>query len=366
MSKKKRILIFSFYNKKGKIYEYVFHLLNQYRQITEYIIFVANGILCEESRSKLNCVVDEIVIRKNEGYDGEAYRKIVLQLIEQEKIWNYDELILSNDTYFGPLRPWHIIFSSSNIKETDFWGLTRWNGGYSELLETYVPEHVQGYFIVIKKNILQSEVWFNFWKTMPIIKTYKDAVVNYEIGLTSYLVAHGFKYDVWLEENKSNGNIYLQEPYKIIKDYGFPIIKRKAVSILNEQGIKAVEYIRNYCDYDISMIEDYKREMHENPFEVSNLKSFCKKYHNIYLYGNGKWARSLTYYLNKIGVKIKKYIVTEYTKDDDLHEVVEYHIGLIKRDEGVIIAIKDYEAVYELLIKAGLKNQILKPWDNMN
>lgn len=94
---------------------------------------------------------------------------------------------------------------------------------------------------------------------------------------------------------------------------------------------------------------------------MQDIIDFCEGHTKIYIYGYGKWAKNLTYFLDKIGVGIEKYIVTENNQVMNSDMVISYSHGMIKEGEGIIIAIKEYENVYEMLIKDCTYEQILKP-----
>lgn len=53
---------------------------------------------------------DHIVIRENIDYDAGAYKEIISGLAQNDELKNWDEIVLFNDTFYGPFFDWQIIF----------------------------------------------------------------------------------------------------------------------------------------------------------------------------------------------------------------------------------------------------------------
>ncbi len=67
------------------------------------ILAVVNGALGPDGRERLAPVVDEVLERQNTGFDIGAQRDALRHLGEQ--VSEFDEIVLTNDTWFGPVRP---------------------------------------------------------------------------------------------------------------------------------------------------------------------------------------------------------------------------------------------------------------------
>ena len=63
-----------------------------------------NGDLTEQGRERLESVADTVWVRENVGFDVWGY-KSALEHFGQERLAEYDELILMNYTWFGRCAP---------------------------------------------------------------------------------------------------------------------------------------------------------------------------------------------------------------------------------------------------------------------
>ena len=107
---KRRIVILSLYDPEGIVDEYVFYLIKSFHLISSRIVVVSNSIISMEQQSKIREYTDDIVIRENIGYDGGAYKYVITEYLKNEDWSKWDQLILSNDTFYGPLYLWENMF----------------------------------------------------------------------------------------------------------------------------------------------------------------------------------------------------------------------------------------------------------------
>ena len=68
----KRLCIFCFYDKNGVVDSYIEYLLNDLRSCSAYIIVVVNGSVNFDGRLILQKYSNQIIIRRNMGFDGGA------------------------------------------------------------------------------------------------------------------------------------------------------------------------------------------------------------------------------------------------------------------------------------------------------
>ncbi|WP_392375513.1 rhamnan synthesis F family protein, partial [Streptococcus suis] len=95
-----------------------------------------------------------------------------------------------------------------------------------------VPEHLQSYFMVFKKRILQSQVFVGFWSSVSELTDIQDVIKLYESQLTKILLSEGYSYKCVLDtsiccKTLENSNITLEYPEVILKN-NVPFIKIKS------------------------------------------------------------------------------------------------------------------------------------------
>lgn len=272
--KSKRLGVFVFFDRDSLIDDYVIYSLNSLNEAVDNILFVSNSPLSEEELKKLDKFNLEISIRENKGLDAGAF-KYLYDKYGKDYFTQYDELILMNDTFFGPFKPYKDIINEMNNRDIDFWGLTAnydSPDGTKKAVDGYIHSHVQTYFVAYRKTVLESELFNKYWKKYNINKNDSfEKVVNRHESYFSYLLEkEGFKWDTYLkldhyrsENYKYNYNIYGYSGYSLIKYFDCPFIKRKQFAFnrvdamyLNDGSdtINAFNYIKENLNYDTNMI----------------------------------------------------------------------------------------------------------------
>ena len=153
----KRFSMYCFYDKDGIVGEYVFYYLKALKEVSEFLYVIVNGCINENDRTKLLTIANRVDIRENYGYDAYAYKHALNEC--KNILPEYDELILSNNSFYGPLYPLTNMFEcmenrdkrSSNDSNIDFWGITIHLRSDSILSHKqklpYINEHIQSYFV---------------------------------------------------------------------------------------------------------------------------------------------------------------------------------------------------------------------------
>lgn len=270
----KRLGVFIFYDRDQMIDDYVMYMLDSLNDAVEKIIFVSNSDLSKEELSKLDKYNIDINIRENKGLDAGAF-KYVYDKYKREYLSSFDELILLNDTFFGPFRPFKDIINDMGDRDIDFWGLTaNFNSpdGTNHSKDGYIHSHIQTYFVAYRKNVLESDFFNKYWSKYDINKnnSFEKVVNNHETYFTYSLEKQGFKWDTYVnldhykkDEMKYNYNIYGYSAYTLLRYYNCPFIKRKNFvfnkldALYMNNGLdtyKSLEWIKENTNYDINMI----------------------------------------------------------------------------------------------------------------
>lgn len=368
-----RIGVFVFFDYEGIVDDYVEKLLFSMQEVLSKLYIVVNGKLTNDSKKVLEKYANYILFRENAGYDAGAYKNIILDYFSVND-WNtFDEIVLFNNTFYGPFFSMGNLFEVfSSDKDTDFWGLSRWIGGESTLLhEKNLPAHIQAYFIVIKRNILQSNFWLDFWKKMNYPNSYTDAIRDFEVRFTTYFSDRGFRYKTWLEEQggavllETGKVVYDAYPYELISNYRFPILKHKVVNFFNfSQVNKSIEFIEKNYNYDTSMIWNHleRSEKYRNmkPFSIAELEKFYLAHDKIYIFGYGKCGKGMKAYFSYRKWDMCGFVVSANQEDENL--ILLESLKLDSKD-GIIVALgkKNCQDVQRSLREKFDEEQILFP-----
>ena len=109
--KQRRLGIFVFFDKDGLVDDYIVYLLDEICKYLERLIVVCNGSLTKDGKNIFERYSNEIFLRENVGFDVAAWQFALVEKVGAENLKKYDQLILFNDTFYGPFYPFSEIFS---------------------------------------------------------------------------------------------------------------------------------------------------------------------------------------------------------------------------------------------------------------
>jgi hypothetical protein len=182
MHKPTVVTIFAHYNAENIIDNACLQNLAGLKAISNQIIFISTSNLPEIEITKIENYCDAIQCRENIGLDFGSYQ-LGLQLIDKEKI---DYLILANDSVYGPIYPLKETFDKAIKSPADVFGIT---------LSNEKHPHLQSYFLIFKKQVMNSAAFNDFWQNLDLGKDKKEIIHDYEIGLSKTLLKANFKLD---------------------------------------------------------------------------------------------------------------------------------------------------------------------------
>ena len=268
----KRLGIFCAYDSEGIIDEYIFYMLREMKKVLAHLAIVCNGKLTSESRNRLEKITADIFVRDNFGFDMEAWRQGVLN--KKNELKDYDEIVICNDSFYGPLYPAEEIFAEMYKRhpEADFWGLTI-HGKTEDQSRLcpygYIPEHIQTFFLVVRARMLHSLEFIKYWEDAKVASSFDEAIMSHEVCFTKIFFDKGFNYAVycdtrdWEKFCDFKANHYLLSTEKLLKEYHCPVIKKKVFFMPRNYYIndncgdgsrKSLEFIKNNTNYDIALI----------------------------------------------------------------------------------------------------------------
>lgn len=220
----KRLCIFAHWDRDNIIDDYVIYYLKALKEVCETIIFVSDCNLKASETDKLDNIADFVMAQKHGEYDFGSYKRGFL--LAKENGLQFDELLLVNDSCYGPFYPLKPVFDKMDKKKCDFWGMTQNSYGIKMTpkgVDFCDKPHVQSYFILLRQPTFVT--FEDFIQTVKPEKIKEDVVINYEIGLTNLLRNKGFKYAVYFDKFKHVENCTLAKWDKLIQKYQYPFLK---------------------------------------------------------------------------------------------------------------------------------------------
>ena len=258
-----RLGIFAIYDQDGIADDYVFFMIDDLKKNLTHLVVVCNGTMTDESVRNLKNHADAVLIRENLGYDWGAYKHALSDFIGMENIKKYDELVLMNDSCYGPLHSLSDVFANMEIKDLDFWGITE----HMPIPHQNIPYHIQSYFIVVRKRLLQSSDFTEFWSDWSNPGEWLEVVYKHGLRFTKHFNDMGYNSGVYVDSsilgNTAEGNSSIWDSYRLISILCCPLVKRKVFTTnLNESlryasgetARKTLDYIDRHLAYDVNMI----------------------------------------------------------------------------------------------------------------
>ncbi|WP_252899705.1 rhamnan synthesis F family protein [Lactococcus fujiensis] len=258
----KRLLLYVHFNRNKELSGHVIYQLNQMRKLFERVIFISNSELPAQYQSQLSEFVDEFIQRENKGFDFAAWRD-GMNKVGVDELRSYDSVTLMNDTCFGPLYDMAPIYEKYEAQNVDFWGVTN-HRAYRESKNHYFDEHIQSYYKVFNQNVIQSDVFTDFWKNIVDYTNVQDVIDHYEIQSTKVFMDAGFHYESILDTRNLDAKNLLHPDFSyyapdVILREKVPFIKVKAFQSVESNGIAyyMLDYIDKNTDYPKSLIVEH-------------------------------------------------------------------------------------------------------------
>lgn len=226
-----RGLVYFHFDPHHQVRDYVVAALSSLRPHANHILLVSNSPISEVDRARLATCCDEILQRPNEGLDVGAYRA-GLEHLGWERLADFDELILTNHTYYAPLRPWEeVLTRAAGWGDISFWGMTEHATmrPHPFLAQRELPRHLQSHWIAVRRRLLTDPAFREYWEQMPPVSSYRDSIQWHESRFTGHFAELGHTWQVAFPVDRYRSeNPAIEEAPALLAD-GCPLLKRRAL-----------------------------------------------------------------------------------------------------------------------------------------
>lgn len=253
------------------------------------LYIVSSGFLKKESIYRLSKFTDnDIIVRENIGFDVGGWREAMFN-IGFINLSKFDEIILFNDSFFGPIYPFKEMFEKMEDKDVDFWGITK-HGEAPNVNNLcpygYRPIHLQTYFLAFRKNLVKTDEFRSYWVNLPQYENNTDLTFKFEAVLTKHFEDLGYNWEAYvetkdLEEGRSKAmNIYAYDMHNLVVNYSLPVLKIKTFKTPRKVHLRynmasnlsdTITYLKENTNYDISLIYRHLLRTMEPSQVVDNL-----------------------------------------------------------------------------------------------
>jgi hypothetical protein len=157
-----RAVVFAHYDRDGMVDDYVVDALQSYRRIAERLVVVSAS--AARLPEPLMRSVDQFIPRENIGYDFCSWRDGIESLGD---VGRFDELLCVNDSVYGPFAGLEETLARRQRTNGDLWGMCLSQQGPKSRGRRSCP-HVQSWFFAMRRPILQSHSFAEFWACRSI------------------------------------------------------------------------------------------------------------------------------------------------------------------------------------------------------
>ncbi len=149
----KRICLFAGYSSQNAIDGYVVHYIKSLTPFAD-VYYCADNSLADDEIEKIAPYVKGVFAGRHATYDFGSWAKMI-NAIDWNEIEKYDQLILANDSCFGPLFPLTPVFEKMDSGFYDAWGIAK-------------NKFLMSFFICAGKEVINDHLFRDFISTPPI------------------------------------------------------------------------------------------------------------------------------------------------------------------------------------------------------
>ncbi|WIM26090.1 rhamnan synthesis F family protein [Microbacterium sp. zg-Y625] len=223
----RRLVVYVVWDRRGGVEDYIPVALAGLREHAARILVVVNGELSAEGRAKLEPVCDEVLVRENRGFDIWAHKDALDHL--GSSVAEFDEVVFANDTWYGPVRPFGPVFERMDAQPVHFWGMT---DHAREVPNPFtgsgvLPYHLQSFWIAVRREMLGSSRWREYWAALPEMPGYFDAVLKHEVVFTEHFAEAGYIHQAAFPSAGYPSDHPALFNVDLMLDDGCPLVKRR-------------------------------------------------------------------------------------------------------------------------------------------
>ena len=268
-AERRRLVLFAHFDRKDEVDPYVVYYLERLWRSGSTIVFVSGSPwLRAETAEAIRPFCAGIYTRETLSLDFGSWH-LAWALVEARgwKIENFDELLLANDSVYGPLFDLEEMFSARGI--ADLFGVTESREHVS---------HLQSFFLLWALNERTLPFLRRFWREFQYIANKDRLIQRYEIGMSVAAREQGLLVKAYISDEAVRAGALAtgderSERYggqavnnmlmfwdTLITANRCSFLKTSLLVKTRPEGIERVpELLRNRTAYDPGLIEEHVR-----------------------------------------------------------------------------------------------------------
>ena len=244
----KRICLFAGYDNKNIIHDYVVYYLKELSTVAD-VYYMADNEISEHEKAKITPYVKGAYGFNHKKYDFGSWQELI-KIIGWEKLSEYDELILANDSVFGPLYPIKELFEK--IEKDRQWEVCGMDRVYNADKDLW---YISSYFLIFKNRAFTSNFFKTHLEKLNNNIGYNEAVKYMERPFMAMFYNNGF-----CVKSLAANYSYIDDFISNHKSSKIPFLKKKPffagniyklddiIKYINDNTSYKADYIKNYVD----------------------------------------------------------------------------------------------------------------------
>ena len=210
----------------GRLPDALLYLLRGLREVVDNVVYVADCPLFPAEVEKLRGLVAVAKFGRHGQYDFGSYR-IGLGIARAEGLLEAsvaDELVLVNDSNYGPVYPFSESFDKMAGRQCDYWGYTGYNAFGSN------NEFIQSFFFLFRRRAIDSGAVDDYLDSVrgPIERD--KVIAKLEWNFAKHLSKAGLVADTFVPMGLKCKGSPTKNPLTLCGKYRMPLVKVKAIN----------------------------------------------------------------------------------------------------------------------------------------
>ncbi len=354
---KKRLGIYVIYDEQNILCDADLYLAGELRSTVSRLIVCINrsGVV---DTQRLRKYTEEILLRDNTGFDAGAVKEVICNYLRDGELQEYDEVVISNNSFFGPFIAMSEIFREMDGRVCDYWGLSGYMGE-----ESIFFRGIGSYFWVFRKPIIKECFLEKF------ICQYVDEKSNdflevcgvYEYRMNTELMK---KFRPGMYTDLGALNIFDAGDLAMIV-HSLPIIKRKFFIEKRTSVSRIINVLRFIADtgfdvrcveekldrlygisglydggrWEIPQIEESEYEIPKTDITYEEIETFLDTNTSVYVYGTGLFGTFIWALFGESYKSIKGFVTTYKSENKTFHGYNMYTLNELKASDSVLVAL---------------------------
>lgn len=259
----RRLGLFLFTDSDNIVDDYIYYLLDDLTQNLNNLCVIVNNFEFKKSFEKYT---EDIIVNSEFNVEIEIWRDVLINHFGFEELEKFDEIVLFNHSFFGPIYSFKEIFSKIEDAPLDFWTILSEKNNDNSHNCLFNCGNFQ--FMVFRNNFIKSNDFKKYWLNINEFDVKKS---NYEQVFIDHFTDLGYTWDNYLnltnpQISEHEINYYTFNIHELLVKYKLPLINIESFKLLKKIHLNynngldlllTTEYLKNNTNYDVSLIYDY-------------------------------------------------------------------------------------------------------------